>query len=41
MSRLTVYADSGPLAAQLDTTDGREIASALRNIGVRFERWHA
>jgi 1,2-dihydroxy-3-keto-5-methylthiopentene dioxygenase len=41
MSRLTVYPDSGPLVAQLDTADGREIASALRDIGVRFERWHA
>jgi 1,2-dihydroxy-3-keto-5-methylthiopentene dioxygenase len=41
MSRLTVYPDSGPLVAQLDTADAREITSALRNIGVRFERWHA
>lgn len=41
MSRLTVYPDSGPVVAQLDTTDGREIADALRNIGVRFERWNA
>jgi 1,2-dihydroxy-3-keto-5-methylthiopentene dioxygenase len=41
MSRLTVYPDTGPLVAQLDTRDAREIASALRPIGVRFERWHA
>jgi 1,2-dihydroxy-3-keto-5-methylthiopentene dioxygenase len=41
VSRLTVYPDTGPLVAQLDTADAREIAGALRNIGVRFERWHA
>ena len=41
MSRLTVYPDTGPLVAQLDTADARQIANALRNIGVRFERWHA
>jgi 1,2-dihydroxy-3-keto-5-methylthiopentene dioxygenase len=41
MSRLTVYPDGGPLVAQLDTADAGEIASALRDIGVRFERWHA
>jgi 1,2-dihydroxy-3-keto-5-methylthiopentene dioxygenase len=41
MSRLTVYPDSGQLVAQLDTTDAREIASALGKVGVRFERWHA
>jgi 1,2-dihydroxy-3-keto-5-methylthiopentene dioxygenase len=41
VSRLTVYPDTGPLVAQLDTADARDIAGALRNIGVRFERWQA
>ncbi len=41
MSRLMVYPENGPLVAQLDSADVREIATALRNIGVRFERWHA
>lgn len=41
MSRLTVYPDTGPLVGQLDTEDAQQIAGALRNIGVRFERWHA
>jgi 1,2-dihydroxy-3-keto-5-methylthiopentene dioxygenase len=41
MSRLTVYPDSASLVPELDTRDGRQIASALREIGVRFERWEA
>ena len=41
MSRLTVYPDGASLVPELDTRDGRQIASALRSIGVRFERWEA
>ena len=39
MSRLRVYAEDDPGAVLLDTTDGEEVASALKEIGVRFERW--
>src|SRR5580658_6499727 len=41
MSRLTVYTDSVSPMVELDTRDGRQIAAALREIGVRFERWEA
>jgi 1,2-dihydroxy-3-keto-5-methylthiopentene dioxygenase len=41
MSRLTVCPDDAPQRPELDTRDGREIAAALRPIGVRFERWEA
>jgi 1,2-dihydroxy-3-keto-5-methylthiopentene dioxygenase len=41
MSRLTVYPEDGAATAELDTTDGREIAAALQGIRVRFERWDA
>jgi 1,2-dihydroxy-3-keto-5-methylthiopentene dioxygenase len=41
MSRLTVYPESAPLVPDLDTRDERKIANALREIGVRFERWEA
>jgi len=43
MSRLTIYAvDAGELPSALrDTRDAAEIAGALADIGVRFERWPA
>ena len=41
MSRLTVYPDTDASAPLLDTTDGAEIAGALKAIGVQFERWPA
>ena len=39
MSRLTVYRDNEPAAPVLVTEDADAIATALRPIGVRFERW--
>jgi 1,2-dihydroxy-3-keto-5-methylthiopentene dioxygenase len=39
MSRLTIYADSAPGAAELRTEDAATIAAELATIGVRFERW--
>jgi 1,2-dihydroxy-3-keto-5-methylthiopentene dioxygenase len=41
MSRLTIYADTSAASALLDTTNGEEIAAALKPIHVRFERWSA
>jgi 1,2-dihydroxy-3-keto-5-methylthiopentene dioxygenase len=41
MSRLTIYPDDNAERALLDTTDGEEIAAALKPIQVRFERWSA
>jgi len=41
MSRLTVYPDTDPASATLDTRDAAGIAAALDAIGVRFERWPA
>lgn len=41
MSRLTIYPDDDAERALLDTTDGEEIAAALKPIQVRFERWSA
>lgn len=41
MSRLTVYADTTPDVAELDTDQPRLIAETLRPLGVRFERWQA
>jgi len=39
MSRLTVYPDTDPGRASLDTREGGAIAQALADIKVRFERW--
>ena len=39
MSRLTVFADTVPETAILSTENASEIASALKAINVRFERW--
>jgi 1,2-dihydroxy-3-keto-5-methylthiopentene dioxygenase len=39
MSRLTVYTDADPKTPVLETDDGDQIAAALAEIGVRFERW--
>lgn len=41
MSALTVYAESDGTSPLLHTTDGDEIAAALKEQGVRFERWSA
>lgn len=41
MSRLTIYPEDAPLVPELDTRDEREITRALREVGVRFERWRA
>jgi 1,2-dihydroxy-3-keto-5-methylthiopentene dioxygenase len=41
MSRLTIYPENSAGRALLDTTDGAEIAAALKRIDVRFERWSA
>src|SRR6266851_10193287 len=41
MSRLTVYRDNEPAAPVLVTEDADAIATALRPIGVRFERWES
>ena len=41
MSRLTVYADDGPDACELDTADPAQIAASLAEIGVVFEQWQA
>jgi len=41
MSRLTIYRDDAPQAAELDTVDEARIATALARIDVRFERWAA
>src|SRR4051812_35513923 len=41
MSRLTIYPDTSAERPLLDTTDGVEIAAALKPIDVRFERWSA
>jgi 1,2-dihydroxy-3-keto-5-methylthiopentene dioxygenase len=41
MSRLTIYREDSPASILLDTTDGEQIAAALKPIGVRFERWAA
>jgi 1,2-dihydroxy-3-keto-5-methylthiopentene dioxygenase len=41
MSRLTVWPDHQPDKASLRTEDPVEIAGALAEIGVRFERWSA
>ncbi len=38
---LRVYDDATPHAPLVETTDGERIASELRAIGVRFERWAA
>lgn len=39
MTHLRRYAETDPGTAEIDTTDGIEIAEALAEIGVRFERW--
>ncbi len=41
MTRLTVYPDTDPATVLRDTRDGEEIAAALAEIGVDFERWDA
>lgn len=41
MSRLTVFEETAPQTAVLDTTEFETIASTLNDIGVRFERWEA
>jgi 1,2-dihydroxy-3-keto-5-methylthiopentene dioxygenase len=41
MSRLTVFAEDDPRSALLASEDDAEIAAALGEIGVRFERWQA
>lgn len=41
MTQLTVYPDTDPSVTLLDTTDGIEIANALSEIDVVFERWQA
>ena len=41
MSRLTIYRDDTPLAAELDTADESRIREGLAGINVRFERWPA
>ncbi|NVK43953.1 MAG: cupin [Oceanospirillaceae bacterium] len=41
MSALTVYRDDNPQEILLATEQGDEIAAALAEIGVRFERWQA
>jgi len=41
MTRLTVYAEVDPVRCKWDSSDGGEIAAALKAVGVRFERWHA
>lgn len=39
MSRLTIYPDNAPQDIILQTQNGDEIAQALAQIDVRFERW--
>ena len=41
MSRLTIYRDDAPRAAELDTSDEARIREGLARINVRFERWAA
>jgi 1,2-dihydroxy-3-keto-5-methylthiopentene dioxygenase len=41
MSRLTIYRDEDPLAAELDTADEAQIREGLARINVGFERWAA
>ncbi|WP_414902634.1 1,2-dihydroxy-3-keto-5-methylthiopentene dioxygenase [Sphingomonas flavalba] len=41
MSRLTVYAETDPATALIDTRDGARITDALADIGVAFARWPA
>lgn len=41
MSRLTVYRDDAPGTPVLTTGNAGEIAAALAEIGVRFERWQS
>jgi 1,2-dihydroxy-3-keto-5-methylthiopentene dioxygenase len=41
MSRLTVYREDAPGTAVLATENAQEIAAALKEIGVRFERWQS
>jgi 1,2-dihydroxy-3-keto-5-methylthiopentene dioxygenase len=39
MTLLTVWADDDPDTVLLRSEDGAEIAEALKQVGVRFERW--
>ena len=39
MSTLTIFNDNAPDTVVFETQDGAEIARALKEVGVRFERW--
>lgn len=41
MSRLRIFPENAPDAAELDTRDGAQIIAELGKIGVTFERWQA
>jgi len=41
MTHLTIYPDTDPGTVLLDTCEGAQIAAALSEIGVAFERWDA
>lgn len=41
MSRLRIFNDTDPSTVVMETTDGAAIATALKTIGVHFERWQA
>jgi 1,2-dihydroxy-3-keto-5-methylthiopentene dioxygenase len=41
MSLLTVYSENAPLTPEFRSSDGTRITHALREVGVRFERWDA
>jgi 1,2-dihydroxy-3-keto-5-methylthiopentene dioxygenase len=41
MSRLTVYPEDDATRLEVDTTEGNRIATALRAVPARFERWQA
>src|ERR1700689_621582 len=41
MSLLTVYSENAPLTPEFCSNDGTRITHALREVGVRFERWDA
>lgn len=41
MSHIRVYADQSPQQVLQETSDHAAIASVLREVGVRFERWQA
>jgi 1,2-dihydroxy-3-keto-5-methylthiopentene dioxygenase len=41
MSHLTVYPENAPLVSEFASGDASQITHALREVGVRFERWDA